>query len=63
MALLIVQQGPKTGKSFLIDSERCLIGRGNKCHIQIPDRSVSRNHATIYQDEKGVYHLVDMKST
>jgi two-component system, cell cycle response regulator len=60
---LVVLIGPTAliGRQFFLTKREYLIGRSSDCEIHIDDRSVSRNHAKILFDGKGVI-LTDLNS-
>lgn len=45
---LIVQNGPDTGKTYVLDQPLLTVGRSVTNHIQIVDRRMSRNHAEVH---------------
>lgn len=46
-AMLLMVEGPAPGKRIFMDEPVLLIGRDEGCDIAIPDRQVSRQHASI----------------
>lgn len=61
-ACLVVLQGRRLGQRVNIGSEPLVIGRAPECDLQIVDRSISRQHAKIWQDSSG-YRIKDLDST
>ncbi len=59
-ALLVAQSGPLNGQRWFL-RETLLIGRDRDCDVVVPDRQVSRHHARLFLDAKGVY-LEDLGS-
>ena len=59
--ILIGQSGPVTGQRWVLSSPEAVIGRDASCEIMIPDRQVSRRHATLRRVEGG-FELVDLGS-
>jgi DNA-binding NtrC family response regulator len=59
--LLTLPGIPKSLWSYAIGTEPQTIGRGKKCAIRVGDRSVSREHAIIWQQD-GQVHLRDLCS-
>lgn len=60
---LVVTVGPHAGQSFSLDQLPAQIGRSAECAIRLQnDRSVSRQHAEIYNDGH-VLHIRDLNST
>jgi len=59
--LLLMQEGETPGRRWAIDRSVITIGRSEDCDVIIPDRQVSRHHATIHrQDDAWV--LTDLGS-
>src|SRR5690606_19219241 len=55
--------GPHAGQSFSLDSLPVQVGRSAECAVRLQnDRSVSRQHAEIYNDGH-VLHIRDLNST
>jgi diguanylate cyclase (GGDEF)-like protein len=61
-ACLVVLQGPRLGQRLDIGGEPLVIGRAPECDFQIPERSISRHHARIWQEPSG-YRIKDLEST
>ena len=59
---LIVLQGQRLGQRIDIGIEPLIIGRSPECQFQIMERSVSRQHARIWQEPTG-YRIKDLDST
>lgn len=60
---LIVLNGASKGKQEqLTPSSNIVIGRGDSCGFQIADESVSRAHAYVFVDEKGIPWIEDAGS-
>lgn len=59
---LIVMVGDEPGRSYVIDSTECTIGRGEGVSVRIDDTRVSRAHARIFLDEDGNWSIQDMGS-
>ena len=63
MARLLVKKGQFEGQAFDLAGDEILIGRDETCSIMLEnDSMVSRHHAKIFRDEKGVWCLADLKS-
>ena len=45
--LLILKEGPSTGKTYPLEGEEILIGREPDCTLQIDSSGISRRHAQI----------------
>jgi hypothetical protein len=45
--MLLMVEGPAPGKRIFMDQPVLLIGRDDRCDIAIPERQVSRHHASI----------------
>ncbi len=61
MTKLYVMSGPKKGKSFTLEGEISYLGRAPENHVQIQDKSVSRQHLKITHRD-GRYFLEDLHS-
>ncbi len=61
MAMLLMVEGPNPGKRIFIDQPVLLVGRDDECDLVIPDRQVSRRHASIHVEEDH-YVLQDLNS-
>ena len=61
MAKLYILAGPEKGKSFDLEDEVLIVGRGSESHIQIRDKSVSRRHMKIIRREEK-YYIKDLES-
>ena len=59
---LIVRRGHSLINELRFPDGPVYIGRKPQCHIFLPDRSVSRQHAVLYTNEQGVWILQDLKS-
>ena len=59
---LYIRSGDLAGQSIQLFGTETLIGRGANCHIRLPDKSVSRVHATIFLTKKDAY-IRDEKSS
>src|SRR5512137_2900380 len=58
--ILIAQGGPLNGQRWPL-RKKIIIGRENNCTITIPERQVSRHHASITPSPKGI-ELEDLGS-
>ena len=47
MPTLIMQEGQGAGRSWLVEKEKVVIGRGEDCDVVLMERQVSRHHAQI----------------
>ena len=47
MPTLIMQEGQGTGRSWPVEKDRFIIGRGEDCDLVLMERQVSRHHAQI----------------
>ncbi|RMG06959.1 MAG: FHA domain-containing protein, partial [Planctomycetota bacterium] len=56
-ATLEVLSGELSGRTYAIDEEEFVIGRSQRCHLVIPKRYVSREHARIVRE--GSDYIVD----
>jgi len=61
-ACLVVLQGPRLGQRIEIGSEPLVIGRAPECDFQLPERSISRQHARVWLAPDG-YRVKDLDST
>jgi hypothetical protein len=60
-AMLLMVDGPSSGTRFFIEKAELVIGRDERCDVVIPDRQVSRQHASISLRGDG-YILKDLGS-
>lgn len=60
-AMLLMVDGPSSGTRFFIEKAELVIGRDDRCDVVIPDRQVSRQHASITLRDDG-YILKDLGS-
>src|SRR5947209_11668349 len=58
---LKILQGSKAGKEFKIPTPKCLIGRGDECHLRPQSDASSRRHCVIITTENEVI-VRDLKS-
>lgn len=61
VAMLLMVEGPAPGKRIFLDQPVLLIGRDEESEIVIPERQVSRRHASIHLEEDR-YVLKDLGS-
>jgi diguanylate cyclase (GGDEF)-like protein len=61
-ACLVVLQGQRLGQRIDVGAQPLVIGRAPECDFQIMERSVSRQHARIWQEPSG-YRIKDLDST
>lgn len=59
--MLLMVDGPSSGTRFFIEKAELVIGRDDRCDVVIPDRQVSRQHASITLRDDG-YILKDLGS-
>ncbi len=63
MASILIVSGSSEGDFYLLGREPVTVGRGDGCHIQIVDDSVSRRHLQIHPGPKaGAYVAQDLES-
>jgi DNA-binding response OmpR family regulator len=65
MPTLIMQEGQEAGRSWPIEKDRVLIGRGEACDVVLRERQVSRRHAQIRRLDSAAsltYVLEDLRS-
>jgi hypothetical protein len=60
-AMLLIVDGPVAGKRFFLEPRVLLIGRDESNDLVIPERQVSRQHASVTHEEDG-YVLRDLGS-
>ncbi|MFP3870412.1 MAG: ATP-binding protein [Syntrophobacteria bacterium] len=51
---LLVITGPEQGKSFRLENDEIIIGRGSSCQITLNDRTISRHHSKIVRGAEGL---------
>lgn len=61
VAMLILQRAEGGAKRWPLDRDKLLIGRDPDCDVVLPERVVSRHHATIERRDDG-YYLADHDS-
>src|SRR3954462_7350081 len=61
-AYLVVLAGSRVGEMYRIDTEKTVIGRGQKAQIRLLDDGISREHALLLQEKDRVV-LQDLGST
>jgi len=59
--MLLIVEGPSPGKRVFLEKSTLLIGRDEQCDLVIPDRQVSRQHASIVLQGDG-YIVTDLGS-
>lgn len=59
--VLYIREGELAGQSVTLEDDIFIIGRGNDCHLTLPERQVSRQHIRI-MNESGNYVLYDLGS-
>jgi pSer/pThr/pTyr-binding forkhead associated (FHA) protein len=63
MASILIVSGSSEGDFYLLGREPVTVGRGEGCHIQIVDDSVSRQHLQIHPgSQAGAYVAQDLES-
>ena len=62
MAILVTLRGPELGRHFPLQPERTTLGRQIDCHVCLPGKQVSRQHAHIVTDA-GQHFLEDLGSS
>jgi len=65
MPTLIMQEGQEDGRSWLVEKEKVIIGRGEDCDVVLRERQVSRRHAQIRRLDSAAsltYVLEDLRS-
>jgi len=60
--LLVIQEGPSTGKTYPLEGDEILIGREPDCTFQIDSPGISRRHARLYF-QNNQYLLEDLGSS
>lgn len=60
-AMLMMVEGPAPGRRIFMDRPQLLIGRDERCDVVIPERQVSRQHASITHEQDS-YILRDLGS-
>jgi serine phosphatase RsbU (regulator of sigma subunit)/pSer/pThr/pTyr-binding forkhead associated (FHA) protein len=62
MAVLLITQGPDAGHKFPLEGEVTILGRQADCHICLPSKAVSRQHAQVVKTPDG-FQLEDLHSS
>ena len=63
MASLLVVTGDNEGDFYLLGRRAVVVGRGDRCPIQIVDEAVSRRHLSVRPDRaSGSYRAEDLAS-
>jgi phosphoserine phosphatase RsbU/P len=62
MAILLIVQGPDTGRKFALEDPVTVLGRQADCAVCLPAKAVSRQHAQIVKDGDG-YQVEDLESS
>ena len=62
-ATLIVRMTGQPDEVYEITQTETLIGRAPTCDLQLPDDSISREHAVVLVRRRGRYTLEDLQST
>ncbi len=60
-ARLVVMAGARAGMRYAVDKE-LVIGRGETVDVLLEDGEISRHHARIFADDRGVYWVEDLGS-
>jgi hypothetical protein len=63
VACLIRYNGQHLGRREIVQKTKMIIGRGERCELQLTSSSVSREHAKITKDLDGNFFLTDLGST
>jgi pSer/pThr/pTyr-binding forkhead associated (FHA) protein len=58
--LLLVLSENFFGRSFVIDKDETLLGRGRECDFSLSDPLISKLHAKILVDEEGLFFIEDL---
>ena len=59
---LKVLKGASAGKEIKIPTPKCLVGRGEECHLRPKSDAISRQHCVIYVNKAGQLVIRDLKS-
>ncbi|MHC4948589.1 MAG: FHA domain-containing protein [Planctomycetota bacterium] len=62
MPSILVIEGPNEGDYYPLGRRTLVVGRDEKCPIQLVDDLVSRKHLQIRFEEPRTYYALDMKS-
>jgi DNA-binding winged helix-turn-helix (wHTH) protein len=60
-AMLLMVEGPSPGRRIFLEKPTLLIGRDERCDVAVPDRQVSRQHASVSLEGEG-YIVRDLGS-
>ena len=59
---LKVLKGASAGKEIKIPMPKCLVGRGEECHLRPKSDAISRQHCVLYVNKSGQLVIRDLKS-
>jgi pSer/pThr/pTyr-binding forkhead associated (FHA) protein len=59
---LKVLKGASAGKEIKIPTPKCVVGRGEECHLRPKSDAISRQHCVIYVNKSGQLVVRDLKS-
>jgi serine phosphatase RsbU (regulator of sigma subunit) len=62
MAILLIVQGPDAGRKYALDGPQAILGRQADCHVCLPAKAVSRQHAQIVSAPSG-FEIEDLSSS
>jgi two-component system, cell cycle response regulator len=62
-AILVVLSENFLGKSFIIEKNEILIGRGPGCDFKLDDQAVSKKHCRITFEDDGKFYIEDAGSS
>ncbi|MBN1995394.1 MAG: VWA domain-containing protein [Anaerolineae bacterium] len=63
VAFLVMEQGNRPGQQYPLGEQNTIGRDGGQCDLVIDDGSVSRRHARIKQQSRGVFYIYDLAAT
>lgn len=61
--ILIILSEKGFGTTYIVDSDKTVVGRGEKADFSISDDLISREHCRILRDADNHFHIEDLQST
>ncbi|MBB6479767.1 FHA domain-containing protein [Spirochaeta isovalerica] len=61
--ILLVLSPNYFGRTFIVDSDSCILGRSDKADFSLNDDLISREHCRIVREEGNHFSIEDLQST